>query len=356
MRRPLLALALTAAAVVAQAQSTLIVPNLLIKDVETGNWIVSGGPELPTGGASRITVGARFLRYADGWYEWNGSAWTGSQEHVSLVKGDAAVSVRDHDTVISSSFPSGKNIDPAASVLWYGHVSNSATHPQVWALNPLAIKQDSSDPDNIVVAIEASVSNNTSEADDVAGGSRSVIGVWSAYGHVANQGSAAFASNSLGNATVGYVDATRGWKNGLFVDGISTGGTGIRLEDANSNNGGMLRGVDLSGVNSFTDGAIVLGHAARGRIRWLDSDGTNGANILVSTDTFVFRSAASETVVWQNQAGTLTGMQLGTGAVAADSTALLLLTDHGGVEALRQVSVGAADSCGVGFRCLRVPN
>lgn len=50
------------------------VPNLLIKDENTGFWLVAGGPDLPTGGASRVPNGARFLKYNDGWYRFDSDA------------------------------------------------------------------------------------------------------------------------------------------------------------------------------------------------------------------------------------------------------------------------------------------
>lgn len=49
-------------------------------------------------------------------------------------------------------------------------------------------------------------------------------------------------------------------------------------------------------------------------------------------------------------------LQLARQTLATDSTALVVLSDHGGVVALRQVVVGAADSGGVGYRSLRVAN
>lgn len=49
--------------------------------------------------------------------------------------------------------------------------------------------------------------------------------------------------------------------------------------------------------------------------------------------------------------------RLGDNATAAvDETALLIMTNAGGVSSVRRVSVGAADSGGAGFRYLRVPN
>lgn len=343
--RPLFALLLTALAVVADAQS-FVVPNILIRDDQTGYWLVAGGPELPTGGASRITDGARFLHYGHGWVEWDGTRWAGPQSltPTPLTKGDAGFMFSDEDTLAIH----GKTIANTDAVLVYMQTANSAATPAVWTLNPLVIKM-AADPASYVIAIEASLSNNTAEADETVG-TGAAVGVLSSYTHTANNGTAAFMSTALAPVT------SNGWKNGLWIDGVTTTGRGIVLEDGQSSNGGMKRGLDTTGVASFADGAIVLGSGAKGRIRWLNADGSNGAQMLSSSDVLIWRSPATETMSWQNAAGNVTAMQLGTGAVASDSTALLLLTDHGDVEALRQVVVGAADSCGAGFRCLRVAN
>jgi hypothetical protein len=75
VKRLLLALLLIVAATAAAAQAPVVVPNVLIRDENTGFWIISGGPQLPTGGAARITNDAKFLLYNDGWYRWDGTDW-----------------------------------------------------------------------------------------------------------------------------------------------------------------------------------------------------------------------------------------------------------------------------------------
>lgn len=71
-------------------------------------------------------------------------------------------------------------------------------------------------------------------------------------------------------------------------------------------------------------------------------------------DTGVFSSGAGRVSFAAN--GALAGEFVADASVADGSTALLVRRNVGGTYSLQQVSMGAADSGGAGFKVLRVPN
>lgn len=172
-------------------------------------------------------------------------------------------------------------------ILWQPFAKNSAAFPRVWAGNPVAVKAVKSPTatNPLVIGWEISVTNDTDEASDPnpTGSNGAVLGLYISYINTVNNGSAAMYVTGIAAGT------NIGWKHGLFLDGIATGGTGISVRNAVGSNA-MNVGLDLSThTGNFGIAAILLksGHRISGK----KTDGVvreliyvNGANVMVVGD------------------------------------------------------------------------
>lgn len=219
------------------------------------------------------------------------------------------------------------------------YTHGSIEYPRVWAMNAVVAKHENF-PTSYVVGIEASMTNNTTDHDDV-------IGFLSSYIGLQEGGKSAF--ESTGN--------TAGWNYGLYLDGIKTTGTGILLNDNISSSGGMSIGINLSLVSNYSNGAILLGFTHK--IATKNSTGvikdliktTTGDNIIIGGDM----GGTGATNI--RAAGNFVALQDKTGAnkllVDTDANNSIQIFVNG---VLTRVTVGAVDSGGAGFRLLRVAN
>lgn len=124
------------------------------------------------------------------------------------------------------------------------------------------------------------------------------------------------------------------------------------------------------------DGQSLLSRRGLPVTIYTDAAGTTLANILtiagaaitgsvltVDTDSLLplFQGPDGVDTLYAKPAGSTTttviyGLSFYRGALADTETAMLLRVDAGGVESVRPVTVGPADSGGAGFRVLRVAN
>lgn len=102
------------------------------------------------------------------------------------------------------------------------------------------------------VGMEISIANHTDERGQPLGAGM-LEGLFVSYINTENEGSAAIVTGGIS------AGPTNGWRSGLWLDGISTGGTHIQLRDEVSANQGVRCGIDTTGVNNFTQGAMLLG-------------------------------------------------------------------------------------------------
>jgi hypothetical protein len=164
---------------------------------------------------------------------------------------------------------------------------NSAVVPRVWAMNPVIVK-DQKHPtalNALCIGLEISATNDTDEAADPTptGANGALIGLYVSYINTVNQGSAAAYITGIA------AGALKGWKHGVWIDGITTGGTGVSLHnDVGAN--AMAVGIDTTDhAGNFSIAAILLGNAHRlsakkvgGAVRELIY--MNGADVLVVGD------------------------------------------------------------------------
>ncbi|MCP4929380.1 MAG: hypothetical protein GY918_10040 [Gammaproteobacteria bacterium] len=132
-------------------------------------------------------------------------------------------------------------------------VHNTAGVPRVWGINPVIVKSTDSataSKPTTCFGMEVSVSNNTNEVGPPLSDNQ-LSGVFCSYINTVNQASAAFECGGLSN----------GWNYGLYIDGITSGGYGIRMADDVSPNAGMYAGLDVVSVSQFSAAAIRLGNA-----------------------------------------------------------------------------------------------
>lgn len=168
-------------------------------------------------------------------------------------------------------------------VLLHETIYNAADHANVWASNPVAVKNvavaDSTTLDSTgaktsnVYGVEISVSNNTAEpALTLPGGTGAgypqhngqVVGLFVSYINTTNVGSSAISIGGIGNSAA---RGQNGWLHGIWIDGITTTGTGI-LFKGDVSGAGMKVGIDLSQVTGGYSAAALLlgaGHAIAGR-------------------------------------------------------------------------------------------
>lgn len=162
----------------------------------------------------------------------------------NLLGGDAVMFI--------SSGGADKEIASTDGVGIHIVVNQTASVPRAWGENVVIVK-NSTGANNFTVGNEVSVSNNTAQAAaPLANGC--VMGFFASYIYGSNNASAAFAS---GGASAG----ANGWNNGLWLDGIATGGTGISLRNAVGAGNAMSVGIDTtSHANNFSVAAIALGN------------------------------------------------------------------------------------------------
>lgn len=161
-------------------------------------------------------------------------------------------------------YVSGDQRDPVIGGTAYCGIhsrnNQSIAVPKLWGYNPVVIKGATVAESDIgaseTIGIEISVSNNTTEVGQPCGAGR-VEGLFCSYiGTSIRRASAAITTGGL----------SPGWQYGIWIDGVPSDGIHISLRDEVSGNAGVRRGIDTTGVASFTDGAIVLGnsHIVRG--------------------------------------------------------------------------------------------
>lgn len=163
-------------------------------------------------------------------------------------------------------------------VLLHEVINNSPSAANVWAFNPVAVKNTVVANSNVldshgnkssnVYGTEISVSNNTSEPSVSLPGSSGngypqtngqLVGLYLSYINMTGVASAAISIGGLGNPNA---RGQNGWLNGIWIDCITSTGTGIVLKDGASG-AGMKIGLDLTPVSGgFGLAAILLGGAA----------------------------------------------------------------------------------------------
>lgn len=124
---------------------------------------------------------------------------------------------------------------------------------KIWGMNPVVIKnvRKADLPpgvDSETIGMEISVSNNTNERGHALGAG-ALEGLFVSYIHVANEASAAIATGGK----------SAGFRTLLWLDGVTPEGTHIQLRDEVSGNAGARCGLDTTGVEGFSDSAILLG-------------------------------------------------------------------------------------------------
>lgn len=177
--------------------------------------------------------------------------------------------------MLSTENYGGSTIFPSDAVLLHAKATNSDSAPRAWTQNNNIVKISAA-PTNYSCGLEISVQNQTSEVTDPNSATGSIQGLFVSYidtGAGNNYASAAVAIAGTG------ASASSGFKNGVWIDNITTGGNGITLKNSGSN--AMDAGLDTRGVTgSFGSGAITLGnnHKITGK------DSTGSTKNLVNLD------------------------------------------------------------------------
>lgn len=186
--------------------------------------------------------------------------------------------------------------------------------------------------------------------------------------------------NNGGNQVRGYVPGTQG---GTTLDvGIEVNQSGCHIEGVKGFNGSnvklgagvnrtfvLLGGREASATNAaFIDDSgtatNVLVDAGNGEFNlvkgkpvlpdlWL-GNGTNGPRVFPVSTTQLFHRASN--YIWQDQGAANLMQILASSGITDGNTALMIRRNVGGTLSVQQVSMGAADSGGTGFKVLRVPN
>ena len=144
-------------------------------------------------------------------------------------------------------------IGGTAYVGFHSRHDQSAATSKIWGINPIVVKNVRAvdlpaGVDSETIGMEISVANNTNERGQPQGAGM-VEGLFVSYVAYTGEGSAAITTGGL----------TAGWRAGLWLDGVQPDGTHIQLRDENSANAGVRCGIDTTGVNHFTDAAMLLG-------------------------------------------------------------------------------------------------
>lgn len=144
-------------------------------------------------------------------------------------------------------------IGQTAYVGFHTRHDQSVATPKLWGINPVVIKNVRATdlPAGVsseTIGMEISISNNTDERGQPLGAG-ALQGLFISYINTQNEASSAISTGGLSAA----------YRTGLWVDGVTPQGTHISLRDEVSANSGVRCGIDTTGVNHFTDSAILLG-------------------------------------------------------------------------------------------------
>ena len=209
---------------------------------------------------------------------------------------------------------------------------NSAGTPSAWAYNPVVVKDVDSTTagsNTTCFGAEISISNNTTETGFPLA-ANNLSGIFLSYIHTLNTASSAICTGGLSN----------GWEHGIYLDGITSDGYGIRMADDVNPNVGMYAGIDMTAVNNFIGGAIRLGndHAIVGK------SNTNGDRVIakynVGNELELGDSSNPQGTRIYSSALKLNGLSLGAGTATPTTSDAVLFLDINGVNykvALEQV-------------------
>lgn len=143
-------------------------------------------------------------------------------------------------------------IGSKAFVGLHSHHDQSPATKEIWGYNPVVVKNirasDTSDNISTTIGAEISVSNNTDEIGTPLTTGQ-CMGLFVSYIHNQNAASAAIATGGL----------AAGFRNALWLDGVTPDGAHIQLRDEVSGNLGARVGLTTTQVSTFTDGAILVG-------------------------------------------------------------------------------------------------
>lgn len=156
--------------------------------------------------------------------------------------------------MVSTENYGGSTIWPEDAVLVHFKATNSDECPRAWTQNTNMVKQSTA-PDNYSCGMEISVQNQTAEtgAPNTSGCIQGMFVSYVHHNNGSNYGSAAYVVGGSG------ASATAGWKHGMWIDNITTGGNAITVKNSGANP--MDSGLDTRGVTgSFGTGAITLGN------------------------------------------------------------------------------------------------
>lgn len=160
--------------------------------------------------------------------------------------------------MLSTENYGGSTIFPSDAVLLHVKATNSDAAPRTWTQNNNIVKISAA-PTNYSCGLEISVQNQTTEVTDPNSATGSLQGLFVSYidtGAGNNYASAAIAISGTG------ASAASGFKTGLWIDNITTGGNAITVKNNGSN--AMDAALDTRGVTgAFGSGAVVLGNGHR---------------------------------------------------------------------------------------------
>lgn len=156
--------------------------------------------------------------------------------------------------MLSTENYGGSTIFPEDAVLLHAKATNSNECPRAWTQNTNIVKQSTA-TNNYSCGMEVSVQNQTSETG-LPNASGCIQGVFVSYIHHdsgSNYGSAAYVVGGNG------ASASYGWKYGMWIDNIATGGTAITVKNSSGN--AMDSALDTRSVTgAFGTGAVTLGN------------------------------------------------------------------------------------------------
>jgi hypothetical protein len=184
-----------------------------------------------------------------------GTGYTGTVVGGAVERVVSKLCPGDSISMLSTENYGGSTIYPSDAVLLHAKATNSDAAPRTWTQNNNIVKISAA-PNNYSCGLEISVQNQTTEVTDPNSATGSLQGLFVSYidtGAGNNYASAAVVIAGTG------ASASSGFKTGLWIDNITTGGNGITLKNSGSN--AMDSGIDTRGVTgAFGTGAITLGN------------------------------------------------------------------------------------------------
>lgn len=184
-----------------------------------------------------------------------GTGYTGTVVGGAVERVVSKLCPGDSISMLSTENYGGSTIFPSDAVLLHAKATNSDAAPRTWTQNNNIVKISAA-PTNYSCGLEISVQNQTTEVTDPNSPTGSLQGLFVSYidtGVGNNYASAAVAIAGTG------ASASSGFKNGVWIDNITTGGNGITLKNSGAN--AMDSGLDTRGVaGAFGTGAITLGN------------------------------------------------------------------------------------------------